>query len=173
MKFSTSPFIMAAAAVLLPLFATSTLAAPKAKPPIISAIDSKALKAHMGKKVSVEGTCASWLCCWIDWENGEEGITSRALPDHVGLCLALAEDAEAWRSEIDELSAWSWGMAAEILRLYSESANTSEAALVDFVVSEIDEPDVVDRQAYSRHLFFSALAFIHGWTHQGLAEGAS
>lgn len=59
MKFSTSPFIMAAAAVLLPLFATSTLAAPKAKPPIISATDSKALKAHMGKKVSVEGTVVS------------------------------------------------------------------------------------------------------------------
>lgn len=46
-------------ALLLPCAATPALAAKKTKTPVISATDTKALQAHLGKKVSVEGTVVS------------------------------------------------------------------------------------------------------------------
>lgn len=48
-----------AIALLVPFAATPVLAAKKAKTPVISATDAKALKDHLGKKVSVEGAVVS------------------------------------------------------------------------------------------------------------------
>jgi len=61
MNFPKSHTIMALAVIAFaPLTVSSSFAAPKAaKTPIISATDSKALKAHLGKKVSVEGDVLS------------------------------------------------------------------------------------------------------------------
>jgi hypothetical protein len=60
MKLPKSPLLLALAIITFaPLMVSTSFAAPKAKPPILSATESKALKAHMGKKVSVEGKVIS------------------------------------------------------------------------------------------------------------------
>jgi DNA/RNA endonuclease YhcR with UshA esterase domain len=60
MKLPKPTRLMALAAIALaPLMVGPSFAAEKTKTPIISATDSKALKAHMGKKVSVEGDVVS------------------------------------------------------------------------------------------------------------------
>jgi hypothetical protein len=77
----------------------------------------------------------------------------------------MAEEMEAWRGEDEELWAWAWGMAAEMFDLYEESGQWSEQQLVDEVCEEIDDVEAGEREPYARHLFMSAVAFIHGWAH--------
>lgn len=60
MKPHKLPFLkILAIALLVPFAASPVLAAKKAKTPVVNAADTKALKANLGKKVSVEGTVVS------------------------------------------------------------------------------------------------------------------
>ena len=76
----------------------------------------------------------------------------------------MAEEMEAWRGEDEELWAWAWGMAAEMFDLYEGSGQWTERQLVEEVCEEIDDVEAGEREPYARHLFMSAVAFIHGWS---------
>lgn len=60
MKPSKFPILMAlAVALLMPLSVSPAFAAKKAKTPVVSATDAKALKSNVGKNITVEGTVLS------------------------------------------------------------------------------------------------------------------
>jgi hypothetical protein len=112
----------------------------------------------------------SWLCEWIDREATAEGISMAGVGDYRDFCASMAEEMESWQGEDEELWAWSWGMGAEMLDLYQESGQWTEQELIKKVISEIDDVDAGEREPYSRHLFMSALAFIHGWARSAGCE---
>jgi len=108
-------------------------------------------------------TGVSWLCEWIDREAVTEGIVIAGFGDYRDFCASMAEEMEPWQGEDEELWAWCWGMAAEMLDLYERSGRWTEGELVEKVTHEIDDVEVGEREPYARHLFLSALSFIHGW----------
>ena len=120
------------------------------------------------------GSCitlgATWLCEWIDQEMAAEGAVATTLSDYCDFCTSMAEEMESWRGEDEELWAWSWGMAAEMLDLYERSGQLTEQQLIKKVTDEIDEVDIGEREPYARHLFMSALSVIHGWAAASAAE---
>jgi hypothetical protein len=122
-------------------------------------IDADSLKACLT-------TGVSWLCEWIDRVASAEGISMAGLGDYRDFCTSMAEEMEAWRGEDEELWAWAWGMAAEMFDLYEESGQWTEEELVEEVCEEIDDVEAGERESYARHLFMSAVAFIHGWSHR-------
>jgi hypothetical protein len=121
-------------------------------------IDADSLKSSLT-------TGVSWLCEWIDRELADEGVSIGNVGDYRDFCTSMAEEMEAWRGEDEELWAWAWGMAAEMFDLYEESGQWTEEELVEEVCEEIDDVEAGEREPYARHLFMSALSFIHGWTH--------
>ena len=120
-------------------------------------IDAESLKACLA-------TGVSWLGEWIDREVAAEGVWIADFADYRDFCISMAEEMEAWRGEDEELWAWAWGMAAEMFDLYDESGQWSERQLVEEVCEEIDDVEAGEREPYARHLFMSAVAFIHGWS---------
>ncbi len=116
------------------------------------------------------GSCitlgATWLCEWIDQEMAAEGEVATSLSDYRDFCTLMAEEMESWQGEDEELWAWCWGMAAEMLDLYEQSGQWSERQLVEEVCEEIDDVKAGEREPYARHLFMSAVSFIHGWAHR-------
>lgn len=110
-------------------------------------------------------TGVTWLCEWIDLEVAADGVSMTNLGDYRDFCISKAEEMEAWRGEDEELWAWAWGMAAEMFDLYEESGQWSERQLVEKVCAEIDDVPACESEPYARHLFMSAVAFIHGWAH--------
>lgn len=111
-------------------------------------------------------SAASWLCEWIDFEMRVSGELKPEGFNHAEYCAEMADSMEAWSSENEELAAWAWSTGAEIIALYERCTQLDDSALTHQVCSEIDEPGIEDKEAYARHLFASALAFLHGWTHQ-------
>lgn len=112
-------------------------------------------------------SCLTMAACWLDeWIEQEMTAQDAEATSARDFCISLAEDADAWRSEEQELEAWAWGAAAEILDLYEESARWSDQELSDRVCVEIDDPEIHDKEAYFRHLIISAVAFIHGWVYR-------
>ena len=122
-------------------------------------IDAESLKSSLT-------TGVSWLCEWIDREMAAEGVWIADFADYRDFCISMAEEMEAWRGEDEELWAWAWGMAAEMFDLYEESGQWTERQLVEEVCEEIDDVEAGEREPYARHLFMSAVAFIHGWSHR-------
>ncbi len=112
-------------------------------------------------------TGVSWLCEWIDREVAAEGVAVANFGGYRVFCTSMAEEAEAWKSEDEELWAWAWGMAAEMFDLYEQSGQWSERQLIEEVCKEIDDVEAGEREPYARHLFMSAVAFIHGWANSG------
>ena len=123
-------------------------------------IDAESLKSSLT-------TGVSWLCEWIDREVAAEGVWIADFADYRDFCISMAEEMEAWRGEDEELWAWAWGMAAEMFDLYDESGQWTEVELIEEVTSEIDDVEAGEREPYARHLFMSAVAFIHGWANSG------
>ena len=111
-------------------------------------------------------TSVSWLREWIDREVAADGGSMTDSGDYQEFCTSMAEEMEAWRGEDEELWTWVWGMAAEMFSLYEESGRWTEQQLVEKVTSEIDDFEDGEMEPYARHLFMSAVAFIHGWAHR-------
>lgn len=107
---------------------------------------------------------ASWFGELIDQEMASYG---RPMANRRDFCLMMSEESEAWRSEEAELRAWAWLSAAEVLDLYEENSRWTDRELVEFACAELDDPAVVNREAYFRHLVVSALSYLHGWVHVG------
>jgi hypothetical protein len=122
-------------------------------------IDAESLKACLT-------TGVSWRCEGIDREVAADGDLMTGCGDYRDFCTSMAEEMEAWRGEDEELWAWAWGMAAEMFDLYDESGEWTERQLVEEVCKEIDDVEAGEREPYARHLFMSAVAFIHGWSHR-------
>lgn len=111
-------------------------------------------------------TSVSWLREWIDREVAAKDVSMTNSGDYRDFCTSMAEEMEAWRGEDEELWTWVWGMAAEMFSLYEESGRWTELQLVEKVTSEIDDVEDGEMEPYARHLFMSAVAFIHGWAHR-------
>jgi hypothetical protein len=126
-------------------------------------IDSESLKACLS-------TGVSWLGEWIDREVATQGVLMTDLGDYRDFCTSMAEEMEAWKGEDEELWTWAWGMAAEMFDLYELSSQWTEKELIEKVTSEIDDVEAGEREPYARHLFMSAVAFIHGWATSGAEE---
>lgn len=119
-------------------------------------IDAESLKSCLT-------TGVSWLCEWIDREVAADGASLTDLVDYRDFCNSMAEEMEAWKGEDEELWTWAWGMAAEMFDLYEESGQWPDRQLVEKVCAEIDDVPACEGEPYARHLFMSAVAFIHGW----------
>jgi hypothetical protein len=106
---------------------------------------------------------ASWLCEWIDKELALEGMDALDAGGHRQFCLAQAEEMEAWQGEDEELWVWAWNSAAELLELYELAGRWTDSKLLECFCKDFEDPEISDKEAYTRHLLLSALAFIHGW----------
>jgi hypothetical protein len=122
-------------------------------------IDAESLKSCLT-------TGVSWLCEWIDREVAADGVSMTGCGDYREFCISMADEMEAWRGEDEELWTWAWGMAAEMLDLYEESGQWTDNQLIEQVCEEIDDVETGEKEPYARHLFMSALSFIHGWSHR-------
>jgi hypothetical protein len=47
--------------------------------------------------------------------------------------------------------------------LYEKSGGWTEEELLEYFRFEITDVELKDRERYARHLFVSAITFIHGW----------
>jgi hypothetical protein len=108
-------------------------------------------------------TGVSWLSDWIDLQCSTRSHWVAGASDYQSFCRSLALEVESCEGEEDELWVWSWGMAAEMFDVYEKSGGWTEEELLEYFRVEITDVDFMERERYARHLFVSAIAFIHGW----------
>lgn len=108
-------------------------------------------------------TCVSWLSEWISQVDRSNSSSVDQIFDCKSFCEAMAAEVEICEKDDDELWIWSWKMAAQMIDLYWESALWTEEEMINYLRDEIDDVPMILREDYARHLFASAIAFIHGW----------
>ena len=112
-------------------------------------------------------TGVSWLSDWIDLQFSSRSHWISGAGNYQSFCRSMASEIESPKDEDDELWVWSWGMAAEMFDIYDWASEWTEEELLEYFRHEITDVELKDRDGYARHLFVSAIAFIHGWTAHG------
>ena len=105
----------------------------------------------------------SWLSSWIDLEFRSGPAMPDVVLDYSGFCREMAGEIETCQSKDDELWIWSWGMSSEMFDLYYNSGLWTEQEMAEYLCNKINNVELSHRPNYARHLFISAVAFIHGW----------
>jgi hypothetical protein len=105
----------------------------------------------------------SWLSDWIDLQFSTQSDWVAGARDYQIFCRSMASEVDVCEGDEEELRIWSWGMAAEMFDLYEKSGGWTEEELLEYFRVEITDVELKDRERYARHLFVSAIAFIHGW----------
>ena len=108
-------------------------------------------------------TGVSWLSDWIDPQFPTRSHWITGASDYQSFCRSMASEVGVCEGEEEELRVWSWGMAAEMFDIYEKSGGWTEEELREHFRVEITDVELKERERYARHLFVSAMSFIHGW----------